>query len=127
MADETESKSPEISLNSGDIKLDTGDAHQIDETLNPSSSGKKFSNFEPDFSDISQKEGNGLERIIKTGFVAYERMPMLENVLDRFVRFWTSTLRSFTNDKVEVSLISMTSLRFGTFMDAVPKISLCYF
>lgn len=123
MVDEVDPKSPDISLDSGDIKLDTGagDEHQIDEMLEPSSSGKKFTDFEPDFSEQARQEDDGLERIIKTGFVAYERMPMLENILDRFIRFWTSTLRGFTNDKVEVSLKGTNSLRFGAFMDLMPE------
>lgn len=121
MSDEDQSKSPDISLNSEEIKLDTGDEHHIDTALNPSTEGKKFADMEPEFHEVGTQEEDGLKRIIKTGFVAYERMPMLENVLDRFERFWTSTLRSFTNEKVEVSLSNMTSLRFGSFMEAISQ------
>lgn len=75
------------------------------------------------FSDSAAREESGIERIIKTGFVAYERMPMLENVFDRFMRFLSSRLLGFTNDTVDLTLENMRSLRFGDYMEEVPSSS----
>jgi flagellar motor switch protein FliM len=65
--------------------------------------------------------GGGLQRVVKAGLVAYERLPMLEIVFDRLVRTMTGSLRNFTGDNVEVSLESMESLRFGGYLDRVPQ------
>jgi flagellar motor switch protein FliM len=63
---------------------------------------------------------SGIERIISSGLVAYERLPMLEIVFDRLVRLMSTTLRNFTSDNVEVSLDAMTSLRFGDYLNSIP-------
>jgi flagellar motor switch protein FliM len=63
---------------------------------------------------------SGIERIISSGLVAYERLPMLEIVFDRLVRLMSTTLRNFTSDNVEVSIDAMTSLRFGDYLNSIP-------
>lgn len=76
------------------------------------------------FAGLPEREETGMERVIKAGFVAYERLPMLEIVLDRLVRLLSSTLRSFTNDNVEITMESTRSICFGDYMNAVPSSSL---
>ena len=44
----------------------------------------------------------GMQKIISSGLVSYERLPMLEIVFDRLVRLMTTSLRNFTSDNVEV-------------------------
>jgi flagellar motor switch protein FliM len=63
---------------------------------------------------------SGIERIISSGLVAYERLPMLEIVFDRLVRLLSTTLRNFTSDNVEVSLDGLASLRFGDYLNSIP-------
>jgi flagellar motor switch protein FliM len=63
---------------------------------------------------------SGIERIISSGLVSYERLPMLEIVFDRLVRLLSTTLRNFTSDNVEVSIDSITSLRFGDYLNSIP-------
>jgi flagellar motor switch protein FliM len=63
---------------------------------------------------------SGIERIISSGLVAYERLPMLEIVFDRLVRLMSTSLRNFTQDNVEVSIDAMTSLRFGDYLNSIP-------
>jgi flagellar motor switch protein FliM len=46
----------------------------------------------------------GIRAIINSALVSYERLPMLEIVFDRLVRYMTTSLRNFTSDNVEVSL-----------------------
>jgi flagellar motor switch protein FliM len=45
---------------------------------------------------------------------------MLEIVFDRLVRLMTTSLRNFTSDNVEVSLDSITSVRFGDYLNSIP-------
>ncbi len=46
----------------------------------------------------------GLDALINTTAVSYERLPMLEVVFDRFVRIVTTSLRNLTSENVEVHL-----------------------
>ncbi|MCH4092188.1 flagellar motor switch protein FliM [Acetobacter sp.] len=69
-------------------------------------------------SDEDKGPVSGLERIIGAGLVAYERLPMLEVVFDRLMRIVSTSLRSFTNDNVEVSLDGISSLRFGDYLNS---------
>jgi flagellar motor switch protein FliM len=62
----------------------------------------------------------GIQAIINSALVSYERLPMLEVVYDRLVRLLTTSLRNFTSDNVEVSLDSITSTRFGDYLNSVP-------
>ena len=63
---------------------------------------------------------SAMQRIISSGLVSYERLPMLEIVFDRLVRLMSTTLRNFTSDNVEVSIDTITSLRFGDYLSSVP-------
>lgn len=73
------------------------------------------------FDGNSNSGGNGgLQAIINSALVSYERLPMLEVVYDRLVRLLTTSLRNFTSDNVEVSLDSITSTRFGDYLNSVP-------
>ncbi|WP_336946195.1 flagellar motor switch protein FliM [Asaia sp. HN010] len=76
------------------------------------------------FSGIPERRETGMERIIRAGFVAYERMPMLEIVLDRLVRLLTTSLRNFTNDNVEITMEYTRSMCFGDYVNSVPSSSL---
>ncbi len=62
----------------------------------------------------------GMQRIISSGLVAYERLPMLEIVFDRLVRIMSTSLRNFTSDNVEVSIDNIVSLRFGDHLNSIP-------
>ena len=46
----------------------------------------------------------GMQKIISSGLVSYERLPMLEIVFDRLVRIMSTSLRNFTSDNVEVGI-----------------------
>ena len=62
----------------------------------------------------------GLEALVSSSSITYERLPMLEVVFDRLVRMMTTSLRNFTSDNVEVSLENISSMRFGDFVNSVP-------
>ncbi len=63
---------------------------------------------------------SGMHRIISSGLVSYERLPMLEIVFDRLVRIMSTSLRNFTSDNVEVSIETILSLRFGDYLNSIP-------
>src|SRR6185312_11991262 len=62
----------------------------------------------------------GMQQIISSGLVSYERLPMLEIVFDRLVRIMSTSLRNFTSDNVEVSIDNILSLRFGDYLNSIP-------
>jgi flagellar motor switch protein FliM len=63
---------------------------------------------------------SGIRRIISSGLVSYERLPMLEIVFDRLVRIMSTSLRNFTSDNVDVSIDNILSLRFGDYLNSIP-------
>jgi len=65
-------------------------------------------------------ERAGIQAILNSALVSYERLPMLEVVFDRLVRMMSTSLRNFTSDNVEVSLDNILSLRFGDYLNSIP-------
>ncbi len=65
-------------------------------------------------------ELSGVQALINSALVSYERLPMLEIVFDRLVRLSTTSLRNFTSDNVEVSMESISSVRFGDYLNSIP-------
>ncbi len=61
-----------------------------------------------------------MQKIISSGLVSYERLPMLEIVFDRLVRIMSTSLRNFTSDNVEVGIDNILSLRFGDYLNSIP-------
>ena len=51
--------------------------------------------------------------------VSYQRLPMLEVVFDRLVRFMSTSLRNFTGDNVDVSLNEISAVRFGPYINSI--------
>src|SRR5262249_23049649 len=74
-----------------------------------------------DLSDEESGERTGIRAIINSALVSYERLPMLEIVFDRLVRLMTTSLRNFTSDNVEVSLDNISSIRFGDYLNSIPR------
>jgi flagellar motor switch protein FliM len=68
----------------------------------------------------SGESRSGIQAILNSGMVSYERLPMLEVVFDRLVRMMSTSLRNFTSDNVEVSLDNLVSLRFGDYLNSIP-------
>jgi flagellar motor switch protein FliM len=62
----------------------------------------------------------GIQAILNSALVSYERLPMLEVVFDRLVRMMSTSMRNFTSDNVEVSLDNILSLRFGDYLNSIP-------
>ncbi len=50
----------------------------------------------------------------------YEKFPMLEVVFDRFSRALSSTLRSFTGEVSEATVVNITSIKFEDYLNSIP-------
>lgn len=74
------------------------------------------------FDDVSSDSSNqsGIQAVLNSALVSYERLPMLEVVFDRLVRMMSTSMRNFTSDNVEVSLDNILSLRFGDYLNSIP-------
>ncbi len=74
--------------------------------------------FDDDHDSAGEK--SGIQAILNSALVSYERLPMLEVVFDRLVRMMSTSMRNFTSDNVEVSLDNITSIRFGDYLNSIP-------
>jgi flagellar motor switch protein FliM len=72
------------------------------------------------FDGGDQAELRGIQALVNTGLVNYERLPMLEIVFDRMVRVMSTSLRNLTSDNVEASIDQISSVRFGDYLNSVP-------
>jgi flagellar motor switch protein FliM len=70
--------------------------------------------------DDDEEVISGMQAIVDSAMVSYERLPMLEIVFDRLLRMMSTSLRNLTSDNVEVSLDSITSIRFGDYLETIP-------
>ncbi|MEX6723638.1 flagellar motor switch protein FliM [Parapedomonas caeni] len=70
--------------------------------------------------DDEESARTGIQAIINSSLVSYERLPMLDVIFDRLVRMMSTSLRNFTSDNIEVSLDNISSVRFGDYLNSVP-------
>jgi len=125
MADETESQTAEddalaaewAAMSEGDEDFGVGGDGQSSRVLNQEEIDSLLGFGS---SSHDSEHGEGMQAIVNSTLVAYERLPMLEVVFDRLVRMMTTSLRNFTSDNVEASLDSMTSIRFGDYLNSIP-------
>jgi len=94
-----------------------GDGEAADKVLNQDEIDSLLG-FDPNAG--GDVELSGVQALINSALVSYERLPMLEIVFDRLVRLATTSLRNFTSDNVEVSLDSISSVRFGDYINSIP-------
>jgi flagellar motor switch protein FliM len=70
--------------------------------------------------ELSASGAGGIQAIVDSGVVSYERLPMLEIIFDRMIRLLSTSLRNFFQDNVEVTLDNITSVRFGDYLNSIP-------
>ena len=63
---------------------------------------------------------SGIHALLDNSLLSYDRLPMLEVVFDRFVRMASSSFRNFTSDNVDVDIQSISSIRFGDYVNSIP-------
>ena len=121
MADETPAPTAEDAAPSAAATFDTGmsaDSGGAAERVLNQDEIDSLLGFDVGADNAQDK--SGVRAIINSALVSYERLPMLEIVFDRLVRLMTTSLRNFTSDNVEVSLDSITSIRFGDYLNSIP-------
>lgn len=99
------------------LEADGDDAGAADRVLNQDEIDSLLG-FDPNAGGGA--ELTGVQALINSALVSYERLPMLEIVFDRLVRLATTSLRNFTSDNVEVALDSISSVRFGDYLNSIP-------
>ncbi len=109
---------------------DDGDDDGLDSAVMATSTGREATRvldqneidsllgFDDDHGDAGEQ--SGIQAILNSALVSYERLPMLEVVFDRLVRMMSTSLRNFTSDNVEVSLDNIVSIRFGDYLNSIP-------
>jgi len=69
---------------------------------------------------LDDDDESGINALLNSALVNYERLPMLEVVFDRLVRVMSTSLRNFTSDNVEASMDQISSVRFGDYLNSIP-------
>lgn len=96
-----------------------GDGTSEEEVINRALDQSEIDNlFGFDSSDNQSK--SGIAAIIDGSLLSYERLPMLEVVFDRFVRIFSTSMRNFTSNNVDIDIQSIKSLRFGEYINSIP-------
>ena len=111
----TEQMQTGVSANSDEFDQDKQNISQI---LNQDEIDSLLSN------GIERDEQTGVQALLNTSTVSYERLPMLEIVFDRLVRLMSTTLRNFTQFNIEITLEGIDTMRFGDYLDAVAPASM---
>ncbi len=102
----------------GDVEGDdAGGARESTRVLNQEEIDSLLG-FDEEHEETGDK--SGIQAILSSALVSYERLPMLEVVFDRLVRLMSTSLRNFTSDNVEVSLDNIASIRFGDYLNSIP-------
>ena len=99
------------------LEADSAEAGAADRVLNQDEIDSLLG-FDPNAGGSA--ELSGVQALINSALVSYERLPMLEIVFDRLVRLATTSLRNFTSDNVEVAMDSISSVRFGDYLNSIP-------
>jgi flagellar motor switch protein FliM len=68
---------------------------------------------------LSQKNENKIIDILNGDQTYQEKLPMLEIVFDRLVRYLSTSLRNFTSDNAEVSCTSIKTIKFSDYLNSV--------
>ena len=102
---------------SGDASASSGGGRESTRVLNQDEIDSLLG-FDDELDEVDHK--SGIQAILNSALVSYERLPMLEVVFDRLVRLMSTSLRNFTSDNVEVSLDNITSIRFGDYLNSIP-------
>ncbi len=72
------------------------------------------------FESAAEMPTMGIQALLDRSRENYERLPMLEVVFDRYVRAMSTSLRNFTGENADVSIESITSMRFEDYLNSVP-------
>lgn len=72
------------------------------------------------FDSVASVASTGIQALLERAQENYERLPMLEVVFDRYIRSMSTVLRNFTGENVDVTIESITSMRFEDYLNSIP-------
>ena len=107
---EPETPSPDGDIDAGDIDWDTDN----DSAASESDDAAFDLGFDFDIADVPDRSGLGA--LVNSSFVAHQKLPVLDLVLDRAARRMSTSLRQLTDENAEVALDDVTTIRFGDFL-----------
>ena len=61
----------------------------------------------------------GIKAVLEQSLQSYDKLPMLEIILEKFVRQLSTSLRNLTSEAIDVSIEEFSSLRFGAYIDSM--------
>lgn len=62
---------------------------------------------------------SGIKAVLEQSLQSYDKLPMLEIILEKFVRQLSTSLRNLTSEAIDVSIEEFASLRFGSYLDSI--------
>ena len=65
-------------------------------------------------------KGSAIEQMLGIPIVDYERLPLLEYIMEQFTRVFTTSLRNFTGENVEVSIDQIANVEFSNLLCSIP-------
>ena len=65
----------------------------------------------------------GIKAVLDRALQSYDRLPMLEIVLEKFIRQLAIALRNLTSEPVDVDIVDFSSLRFGSYFTTIGESS----
>lgn len=74
-------------------------------------------------SDDSTNQAVGIKAVLDKALQSYDKLPMLEIVLEKFIRQLISALRNLTSEPIEAEIIEFSSLRFGPYFKSINQAS----
>lgn len=70
--------------------------------------------------DYEKLKNSGIRQLVNSSVISYEKLPMLGVIFDRFERLMSTSLRQFTADNVDIAIESISSVRFGEYLNSIP-------
>ena len=98
-----------------DVTFDEGDADSDDASLGQSEIDDLFGIGAGD-----DGPDTGIYALLNCDSIKHRHLPLLEACFDRLVHALAKAMRHFTSSNVELSLVNTSSVRYGTYIDAVP-------
>lgn len=66
---------------------------------------------------------SGIKAVLEQSLQSYDKLPMLEIILEKFVRQLSTSLRNLTSEPVDISITDFSSLRFGGYLESLKTAS----
>ncbi len=68
----------------------------------------------------SEQPTTGIRALLNSDRIQHKRLPLLEACFSRLVRALNESMRNFTSNYVELSLVDSDTVRFGNYIESIP-------